>query len=383
MATADERDPAVRDIHQLGGSTAFYRKSPLTTVASLNRMAGDPSVVADIRTVLGQAGIPTLADDVVAALDVKTSAMGGLCSDATPAAGTIVECDVRPGETLDWMAYRPQGKAGLGLLRNIRWAGKKAFRAYLFRVTSDNRAYTFVVPKVCGNLSLLGVEEIAHVAIAAPPPEEPAFTPAAFVIAPPPREALPFPGIFAATGGPLSAQLPPAPPAAVKASPFFIDVLIGKDRRVRPIAGRTTTNGMSVAPNAGLSGGDFAQCSPLIGLKVGLLKRFENDWELAGAIGVAISLVHAEDKVKQHELFADVEANRYLNGGAYLGTGLSLWDLTHSDSLTPAWMFHFGIPLGIHPAHQMYFVAESRLFLDQLDDYGNNYQFWGGVRVHF
>jgi MFS family permease len=39
-------------------------------------------------------------------------------------------------------------------------------------------------------------------------------------------------------------------------------------------------------------------------------------------VGVALSMVSADDKVKQTELFADVEANKYLSGGAFIGTGL-------------------------------------------------------------
>jgi hypothetical protein len=157
----------------------------------------------------------------------------------------------------------------------------------------------------------------------------------------------------------------------VKSSPFFIDVLGGKDRRVRPAdasEGKFT---------------EFAQCSPLLGVKFGVGKRFKNDWEVAGAVGVAFSLVNADDKVHENEVFIDVEANKYLSGGSYIGTGFSLWDITHSDTFTPAWMVHFGVPLGNHPAHQVYFVGEGRLFFDNLDDVSNNYQFWGGVRIRF
>jgi len=47
-------------------------------------------------------------------------------------------------------------------------------------------------------------------------------------------------------------------------------------------------------------------------------------------------------------------------------------------------MFHFGIPLGTHPQHPVYFLGEGRLFLDNPDGgVSNNYQFWGGVRVRF
>jgi hypothetical protein len=31
----------------------------------------------------------------------------------------------------------------------------------------------------------------------------------------------------------------------------------------------------------------------------------------------------------------------------------------------------------------VYFVGEGRLFFDHIDDVSNNYQLWGGVRVHF
>lgn len=169
--------------------------------------------------------------------------------------------------------------------------------------------------------------------------------------------------------------------ASVKASPFFFDVLGGKDRRVRPIDGRSTVDGSPVLANAGAT--DFAQCSPLVGFKFGAAKRFDNDWELAGGLGVALSLVNDDKKVREHEVFADVELNKYVGGGSFIGTGVSLWDVTHSDTITPAWMLHFGIPLGTHPSHPVYFIAEGRMFLDNADDIKNNYLVWGGVRVHF
>jgi hypothetical protein len=31
----------------------------------------------------------------------------------------------------------------------------------------------------------------------------------------------------------------------------------------------------------------------------------------------------------------------------------------------------------------VHLLTEGRLFLDHADDIRNNYQFWGGVRVHF
>lgn len=155
----------------------------------------------------------------------------------------------------------------------------------------------------------------------------------------------------------------------VKSSPFFIDALFGKDRRTRPIEGTDL---------------EFNQCSPLLGLKVGLAKRFQNDWEVAGALGIAISLAQGDQKVRENEVFADIEANKYVNSGAFVGTGVSFWDLTHSDTFTPAWLVHVGLPLAKKSSKvPIFLLLEGRLFFDHLDDVRNNYQFWGGVRVHF
>ena len=81
----------------------------------------------------------------------------------------------------------------------------------------------------------------------------------------------------------------------------------------------------------------------------------------------------------------DIEANKCLTrrGDAFIGTGLSMWDLLHSDTVTPAWLVHFGLPIGNSPVHQMHFVGEGRLFMRQFDDVANNYQFWGGLRMKF
>jgi len=148
---------------------------------------------------------------------------------------------------------------------------------------------------------------------------------------------------------------------------------------VRPIAGRSTGDGSAVVANAGAL--DFAQCSPLLGLKIGVAKKFDNDWEVAGDVGVGVSLVNDAKKVRESEGFVDVELNKYLSGGSFVGTGISFWDVTHSDTFTPAWMLHFGVPLGNHPSHPVYFVGEGRFFLKEMDDISNNYQFWAGVRV--
>ena len=82
---------------------------------------------------------------------------------------------------------------------------------------------------------------------------------------------------------------------------------------------------------------------------------------------------------EKSERLASCWASRHV---VFIGTGLSLWDVTHSDTFTPAWLLHVGVPLGTHPKHPVYFLGEGRLLFDHADDVQNNYQVWGGVRIH-
>ena len=362
---------------RLGGTTSFYRPA-LTDPNSVKRMADSPNMATDIRKVLSDAGIPQTGDAVVAMLSgASTAANVGSCSNAAPADGTLVECNFANGDTLDWMAYRPNAPRNrtAGRVEKMRWGGRTAFPAFLFRVTSAERIYTFVVPKACGNLSLMSVRTVERPAVVIPPP------PAA---APPPAPAPPPPAPPPARAPePAPMAMPPtiAPVAVAKGSPFFFDLLAGKDRRVREIGDRSTNDGRPIFASAGP--GEFAQCSPLLGVKLGVAKRFTNDWELAAAAGVAFSLVSQDDKVREHQVLFDVEANKYLDNGVFLGTGLSFWDITHSDNFTPAALVHVGVPITKSQSHPLYFLVEGRYLLDHADDIRNNYQFWGGIRLHF
>lgn len=192
-----------------------------------------------------------------------------------------------------------------------------------------------------------------------PPPPPPAAVAAPMIVpAPAPREE----AALEQTAAPMSSAA-----AVVASTPFFVDGLFGKERRVRPVDGDL----------------EAGQCSPLAGVKLGVSKRFANNWEIGTAVGVALSLVQADDKVREHALFIDVEANRYLGDGFFVGFGLSAWDLTRSDSFTPAAMVHLGLPIAPHARFPVYFLVEGRAFLDGLDDIDNNYQFWGGLRARF
>ncbi len=524
---------------RLGGPESFYRP-PMTNITQLQRMTARPQIQADLRNVLDQAGLSAIADQVVATLKATGPVVKGVrCADAMPADGTLVQCDFQPGGTLLWMAYRPRGQKGPGLLRGVRWAGAKPFHAYLFRVTTDDRIYTFVLPMDCANLSLAGVEEIpkppAQLAVdrscstdgalravvtargdlsrvarvqvtidggfageltapswsltsdrpgtysfsasdrnGNPYPVEPASTRVASCPAPPPPPPPTMVGptcrvslsstrvkggyaiavdatgsttgtsevgpaiaveLRDATGavvgssmtldssqtGTFTVRRPGAyqatatvrtprtvrsgnsvyegtatcnagvdvvqPPSTVK---FFFDGTFGKERRMRPAASSSAGNPVisvangSVISAAGSSGSavELGQCSPLLGLKFGVAKPLSKGWEVAGAVGGAISFVTGDNKVKESELFIDAAVNKYLGGRSFVGTGLSFWDLTRSSTFTPAWLLHFGVPVTPEGAgHPVFVLVEGRLFLDHTSEFSSNYQFWGGVRI--
>ena len=373
VATAQPRTDAdgYRNARRLGGTTSFYRPA-LTNPASLKRMTSTKGVADDVRKVLSDAGISDTADAVVAMLSGGApSSKGGSCAGATPADGVLFECDFPVGGTLEWMAYRPnigRGDRTPGAIQKFRWAGRQTFPAFLFRVTNSRGVYTFVVPKPCGNLSLANFQEARRETPAPPPPPRPAPRVEPPPPPPPPRVEPPPPP-------PPPAQAPAPAVATVKASPFFFDILAGKDRRTRDLPLELIGGGQALA-NAGA--GEYAQCEPLLGLKFGAGKRFSNDVELNGAVGLGLSLASDDDKVRQHALFADLELNKYIGRG-FIGTGFTLWDFT--NDATPGILLHFGVPLNTSDRHPVHFIGQGRAFLG--DDLKDNYLLWGGVRVHF
>jgi hypothetical protein len=83
-------------------------------------------------------------------------------------------------------------------------------------------------------------------------------------------------------------------------------------------------------------------------------------------------------------LFGDLELNYWLGDKGFLGTGLSAWDVTHSDTVTGAWLVHAGREL-VRSGNdtRLLIVGEGRLFFDEADDVANNYVVWAGLRVVF
>jgi hypothetical protein len=66
--------------------------------------------------------------------------------------------ELNPGDTLQWMLFK-KGKK-VQVKNDVVWAGKKPITAYNFVIFRDGKLYEFIVPKICGNISLRDVKEV-------------------------------------------------------------------------------------------------------------------------------------------------------------------------------------------------------------------------------
>ncbi len=64
---------------------------------------------------------------------------------------------VVPGQKLDWMLFRHNGTGPVKAVKDVTWGGKTSFNAFRFSIDKNGQRYMFVVPAVCGNLSLMDV----------------------------------------------------------------------------------------------------------------------------------------------------------------------------------------------------------------------------------
>ncbi|HSQ35323.1 MAG TPA: hypothetical protein VLQ89_04945 [Candidatus Binatia bacterium] len=70
----------------------------------------------------------------------------------------IQTTELNPGDTLEWMFFKEGRK--VQVKKDVIYAGKKAVPAYTFVIFRDGKTYEFIVPKICGNISLKNTKEI-------------------------------------------------------------------------------------------------------------------------------------------------------------------------------------------------------------------------------
>ena len=62
------------------------------------------------------------------------------------------------GDKLMWMLFRSQGK--VKVVQDVEWAGKAPLEVFAFNVEKDYKAYEFVMPRPCGNISLRSIKDL-------------------------------------------------------------------------------------------------------------------------------------------------------------------------------------------------------------------------------
>ncbi len=70
----------------------------------------------------------------------------------------FVEKSVPVGTVFPWMLFRSHGKVKVS--RDLEWAGKAPLDVYSFTITNEGKKYEFIIPKKCGNVSLLNAGPI-------------------------------------------------------------------------------------------------------------------------------------------------------------------------------------------------------------------------------
>ena len=179
---------AATTLKQLARSP-FYRPG-VSSAADLKNLVKDRT--ADLESGFEKAGYPELYPAFTAQFPKAT----------------VTQVKVSPGETFKWMLFKRKKNGRVAVLKDVTWAGAASFDAFRFDIDKDGKRYEFLVPAVCGNLTLRSIAAI-------PPPPAPVAAP----VPPPPPATMAAPAPPPPPPAPVAAPVPPPPPPAPVAAP--------------------------------------------------------------------------------------------------------------------------------------------------------------------
>ena len=387
-AVAQQEPP--RSIIRLGGATRFT--APVNDVSALATTMGRATIREDLATVFEQAGMPALAMEAQRKLAV----------------GEVTVATLPQGTTIQWMALRRQGP---NVVRNLRWDGDAPLQGFEFTVDDLQQTYHFFVPAVCGNVSLISQEPSREAMRLAQVEKDAAAREAAIQaaaaaaekarMAQEQYEAAEQARMAAAQAAAEQARMAQEQYEAAEQARLAAEQALAhyqaaleRDLRVRPFvagfAGKqqrqyddTDPAGLGRLPVYGEGPGLPLKDVPAffdtqLGVKGGVARKMSDRWTFAPAIGLAPNL----DATDRTLLFGDAEIDFLFTSGAYLGTGVTFWDVTRSESITAGWLGTFGVPVwhSDERMNQALIAVEYRQLFDRLSDHDVNYQFWGGLK---
>ena len=383
-AVAQQEPP--RSITRLGGATTRFT-APVNDISALATTMGRAAIQVDLATVLEAAGMPGVIMDVQHRLAV----------------GQVTAATLPPGTVIEWMALR---RAGPEVVRNLRWDGEAPLPGFEFTVDDLSETYTFFVPAICGNLMLVGRQpsleaarraEVARLAAAREDAARAAAQEAARLAAE--HEA----ALEAQRAAVAAAEAAAAEQARLEAeeageqarlaaeqTPAEYLAALERDLRVRPVLAGffgTQQRQYDDTDSAGLGRLPLevprlvdvpAFFDSLLVVKGGVAVKLAEHVVFAPAVGVAVNI----DDIKRTSLFADAEIDVLFGPGVYVGTGVTVLDLTHSDSVTAGVLLTAGVTVWKSDARmdQLLFGVEYRYLYAPLSDPDVNYQFWGGLK---
>jgi hypothetical protein len=373
-ASAQAGGDQYKTVARLGGVNRFDQ--PMKDTTAVQKWIARKRTQDGLKQVFDKAGLASLTTNVI---DILTK--------ADPA--QLTETEFQPGSTMVWMAFRRGGGSKTDIVRNVKWGGKKPFAGFSFIIDDMNQTYTFIVPKPCANIALVSSEPSREMARldaerAAREKAEADRLAAEKAAAEKARLEAERRAREKAEADRLAREKAEAERIAkeraeaeriakekaeaerreferLEKAKFFVSGLFGKERRTR------TTSSV-----------DTTVCSPLAGIKAGAELKVGPNVKINPGAGVAINF----EKSSNTALFGEIELNVYSKDQkSYIGAGLGVWDVTHTDWVSPTASVQFGREMWNDTKHsRLYFVGEGRLFLNKMSDISNNYQFWAGLR---
>ncbi|WP_136806537.1 hypothetical protein [Desulfosediminicola flagellatus] len=282
----------------------------------------------DIRAGMKKAGIGNVSD----ALYMQLTKM------------EVTMAEYGKGQRFPWMFYRKGGKGPVRIDKDVVWESDSNFSVYEFHVDKDGKRYTFVVPPVCGNLTLKTVAPaplMPKSALKSPTPPTPVATPVV------------------------------KDPAAAPADTMEDDTKKGQ-------------SGFALVADIGY----LHQLDPANHLlfRFGIEHAYTDNFSVIGLIGVSPKLDGTEST---SALVIDMLANYTFNNAWFAAAGLGGWitdgdsDVDHEDTDLDI-ILNFGRQIYEAPeSYNVQLFVEVRSAVDELDEFDLYGRIGGGVRIRF
>ena len=332
----------VRSLRRLGGATSRF-VTPIPTVDALKKSMAPASIQKDLTAVL------TLAKAESLDAEVRSILAEGRVTESTLANRHNAGVDgAAPGTTSVGLDEPQMGRQG----------ARQGLRVHCRR---PDQTYTFFVPAVCCNLSLVKREpsreaarRAAETARAEAARQEAARAEAARAEAArrsgpcgsretgsgrskPRREAARLEAARAEARSAAAAKAEADRVEAARLEALKQAEALAQALRVRPFIAPLFGKQHGLASS---SDGAAAASSP--GVKGGVSLALGNSgWRFAPAVGFASNL----EEGGRTALLIDGIIRLRVQERGYVGTGPTLWDLNHSDNRTAAWLFGAGVPV--------------------------------------